>query len=102
MKLIKLAHPSQVRSIPENELDRLLAQGWVEIQKPVSRLSMRQRKFRRQRKAKGHKRFTAYLSPALFELLAAVKRPGEDNSGLLTRLLLLHADDTNSQEGKQN
>lgn len=89
MKLIKLAHPSQVRSVPEGELDRLLAQGWVEIKPKTSRLAIRQRQFRRQRKAIGYKRFTAYLPQAVFDELTAVKLPGETHDELVIRLLLL-------------
>lgn len=98
MKLIKLAHPSQVRSVPEGELDRLLGQGWVEIKKPTSRLAIRQRQFRQQRKAIGYKRFTAYLPPAVFAELSAVKLPSETNDELVIRLLLLlRMSDKNSQ-----
>jgi hypothetical protein len=88
MKLVKLAHPSQVREIPEHDLDRYLAQGWCELGKPVSRVAIRQRQFRRKRKLIGHKRFTAYLPPELFKLLDLQRLEGEGNAELLTRLLL--------------
>ena len=98
MKMIKLAHPSQVRSVPDNDADRYLRQGWVTINEPVKANAIRQRQFRRKRSLLGYKRFGAYLPPALFELAAALKLPGEDNAGLLERLLL-HA---SAQQGRED
>lgn len=89
MELIKLAHPSQVRSVPDSDLDRYLSQGWCEIKKPVNRNARKQRDFRKRRKLIGYKRFTAYLPLDVFDELAAAKLAGEDNSELLFRLLQL-------------
>ena len=86
----KLAHPSQCREIISSaDLDRYLAQGWCELKKPVSKLAARQRKFRRQRKELGQKRFTAFLPQDIFDELVAVKLPNETAAELIIRLLLL-------------
>ncbi|MNJ31424.1 hypothetical protein D3C77_260610 [compost metagenome] len=89
MKLVKLAHPSQVRSVPEGELDRLLAQGWTEIKPVPSKRAIIYRKLRRRRKLLGEKRISAYLSAADAEALLASRLPGETVAQLLVRLLHL-------------
>lgn len=87
MKHVKLAHPSQCREIPENELDRLLAQGWVEIKKQVNANARKQRQFRQRQKLTGYRRFAVYLSDAEFQELIAAKLTGETFAQLLIRLL---------------
>lgn len=87
MELIKLAHPSQVREIPEGDLGRYLAQGWCEIKKPVNRNSRKQREFRKRRKLLGQKRIAAYLDIADAEALLDARLPGETVRELLIRLL---------------
>ncbi len=89
MKLIKLAHPSQVRSVPEAELPRLLAQNWCELKKPVGKTAARQRAYRKRCKELGYKRFGAFMPLELFTELIALRRKGESNAALLMRLVKL-------------
>lgn len=100
MKLIKLAHPSQVRSVPEGELDRLLAQGWVEIKRPVNANARKQRVFRQRRKLLGQKRITAYLDSGDADALLAARLPGESVAQLLVRLLRLSTEQAQVNECK--
>lgn len=86
MKHVKVAHPSQVRSVPEGELDRLLAQGWCTISKPATRNTLKQRRFRQRCRLLGYRKVNVYLPPDEFEALIALKKPGEDIAGLLMRL----------------
>ncbi|UVJ45067.1 hypothetical protein NVV94_05655 [Pseudomonas sp. LS1212] len=92
MKLVKLAHPSQVREVGPGDLDRLLAQGWVEIKKPVNRNARKQRLFRQRRKLLGQKRIAAYLDMADAEALLAARLPGETVAQLLMRLLRVNSE----------
>lgn len=100
MKLIKLAHPSQVRSVPEGELDRLLGQGWVEIKPVPSKRAIIYRKLRQRRKLLGEKRITAYLSAADAEALLAARLPGESVAQLLMRLLRFYGDSSQVEAHK--
>lgn len=84
----KLAHPSQCREIlSEVDIDRLLAQGWCELKKPVNQNARKQRLFRQRRKLLGQKRIAAYLDYADAEALLAARLPGESVAQLLMRLL---------------
>lgn len=87
MKLVKLAHPSQIKSVPDNDLDRYLVQGWCEIKKPASRTALRFRRMRRQRKEDGLKRLAVYLPLEVFAAFSALKLPGETQAELLTRMV---------------
>ena len=89
MKMIKLAHPSQVREVPDHDVDRLLAQGWVTIGKPVSPSAIRQRRYRDRSKRDGYKLFGAWVPVEVWAELKACRRPGETNAGLLMRFVML-------------
>lgn len=84
----KLAHPSQCREVSNPaEIERLLAQNWCELKKPVNLNARKQRQFRLRCKLLGYRRFTAYLPQDVFDELTAVKLPNETQAELITRLL---------------
>ena len=84
-----LAHPSQARTIssPE-EVERLLAQGWVlAAPKPKTAMAKAMRTLRARRRAEGWQALLLWVDPEQAAAIAACQRPGETVVQMIIRLV---------------
>lgn len=90
MKSYLLAPRNATREIlSPADAEKMLSGGsWVRVTlaKP-SAVSKRQRDFRRRRRSAGYRQLSVLLPEQFFDELVAMKRPGETEADLLTRLV---------------
>lgn len=92
MKAAKLVHPSHARTVlSEDDAARLRQAGWLELKEPksVSRSASLQRRFRQRQILLGNRQLLVWLPGQVYDLLLALKKPGETISQLVGRLIEL-------------